>query len=123
MALGITELVSHGVVMVGPNASPEVQPLLHFGNWTRLFPSSLKTLSRRGEGGGTYASRLGFRMVYLQADEHGVLNDPYLDAWAVLGGAIYGQRTIENWVFELGEDGKAVAVEARMLRLKLIKEF
>lgn len=40
-------------------------------------------------------------------------------AWGTVGHVKYGQKTLDDWVFEMGEDGQAVALHLRALRVKL----
>jgi hypothetical protein len=35
---------------------------------------------------------------------------------------MYGARTMDDWVVEMGEDGKARAVDVRMMKVKLERE-
>jgi hypothetical protein len=119
--IGIVEVVSRGVQLVGPE-SPFVA-LYGAGTGGRLYPSQLKTVSKKGsDRDGTYTSRLGFRAVYFPASEEGTINDPCLNGWASMGAPIYGQRTLDDWVFELGEEGKADAVDFRLLRIKMQRQ-
>jgi hypothetical protein len=118
--LSILQLTNHGVEIFGTNVSPIVSS---FGikPTTQMFPTTLKTISKTADGTGTYESRLGFRMVYFQQDEAGVLGDPCLNTWTVFGAPTYGQRSLDDIVFNMAEDGTALSVELRMLRLTMTK--
>lgn len=118
--IGIVEMVGRGVDWSGPGGTLAL--LFGTGSGARLYPSQLKTVSKRANGSGTYTSRLGFRAVYLPKGETGNIEDPCLRGWAGLGAPIYGQRTLDDWVFELGEDGKAKTVENRALRVKMRRQ-
>ena len=50
------------------------------------------------------------------------VQDPGLMQWTSLGAPTYGARTLDDWVFEMGEDGKSKVVDVRMLRLKLTRK-
>lgn len=91
----------------------------HKAKPTLLYPSTLKTLRKKADGSGEYESRLGFRAIFWAADERGALEDPSMAAWGTVGHVKYGQRTLDDWVFEMGEDGLAVALHLRALRVKL----
>lgn len=96
---------------------------------TLLYPSTLKTLRKKksddrsvGLAGepGYYESRLGFRAVFWAAGDSGTLaEDPSMTVWGTVGHVKYGQRTLDDWVFEMDEDGRAVALHLRALRVKL----
>lgn len=118
--IGIIEVVSRGVRIIG-EGSPFVG-MYGAGSSGRLYPSQLRTVSRRKHGRGTYTSRLGFRAVYLSEGDTGTMVDPCMNAWASLGAPIYGQRTLDDWVFELGEDGRATVLDFRLLRVKLQRQ-
>ncbi len=124
VAFSILGLTSRSVALVGTGAaSSAVAALLDIGPTVRLFPTTLKTVRKKSDDSGTYESRLGFRMVSIAEDVPGELTDPCIDTWADLGGIIYGQRSVDDVVFHLDEDGRAVAVEIRMLRLKLTRQL
>lgn len=120
--LTVQSLISHGVPMIGPGSSPD-SPLatqLAIGNHTRLYPTTLKTVSRRSSGCGSYEARLGFRAGFQTQFISGTLQDPCILNWANLDGMTYGREAFDDWVFDLSEeDGKASAVNVRLLRLKL----
>ncbi|KAJ1324101.1 serine hydrolase [Microdochium nivale] len=118
----VKNLISQGVEVIGPN-SPFLQ-IYGAGQSARLFPTLLKTVSRsKRSGNGTFTSRLGFRASFFDAaGDLNALQDPGLRQWTSLGAPAYGARTLDDWVFEMGEDGKAGVVNVRMLRLKLVRE-
>lgn len=91
------------------------------GQVVLLYPSMLKTLSKRPNGNGDYESRLGFRAIFWARTESGTLEDRSMAAWGTVGHIKYGQRCLDDWVFELGEDGHAVALHLRAWRVKLRK--
>ncbi|KKP00490.1 hypothetical protein THAR02_07403 [Trichoderma harzianum] len=119
--LGIISLISHGVEIIGPE-SPLIG-LYGAGQSGRLYPSQLKTVSRHTNGSGTYESRLGFRATFFNETKPGELEDPCLFAWTGLGAPLYGQRSLDDWVFEIGEDNKATRLDVRMLRLGLERKY
>lgn len=91
----------------------------HKPKYTLLYPSTLKTLRKRSDGSGEYESRLGFRAIFWAPNKPGPLEDPSMAAWGTIGHVKYGQRALDDWVFDLGEDGRAVALDLRALRVKL----
>lgn len=115
--LGVLSLISRGVEVIGPE-SPLIA-IYGAGQSGRLYPSQLRTVSRREHKSGTYESRLGFRVTFFNETQAGEMEDPCLLAWTALGAPSYGQRTLDDWVFEMGEDGRAEVLDVRMLRLKL----
>ncbi|KAH8889003.1 beta-lactamase/transpeptidase-like protein [Thozetella sp. PMI_491] len=117
--LGVPSLISRGVELIGP-ASPLIQ-VYGAGQQGRLYPSQLRTVSRRSDGQGSYESRLGFRATFFNETQPGAVQDPCIMAWTALGAPVYGQRSLDDWVFEMQEDGIATALEVRMLRIKLAR--
>lgn len=71
---------------------------------------------------GTYDSRLGFRTTYFDATQPGEIQDPCLTAWTALGAPLYGQVALDDWVFEMREDGQAEALDVRLLRLNMKRD-
>ncbi|KXJ86467.1 beta-lactamase/transpeptidase-like protein [Microdochium bolleyi] len=119
--LMVKSMVSRSVEVIGP-ASPFLQ-VYGAGASARLFPTTLKTVRDKAAGDGTFTSRLGFRASFFNAS--GDLNDvqdPGLMQWTSLGAPAYGARTLDDWVFEMGEDGKAAVVDVRMLRMRLVRK-
>ncbi|KAH8895648.1 beta-lactamase/transpeptidase-like protein [Thozetella sp. PMI_491] len=84
----------------------------------RLYPSTLKSLCARNDG-DSYVCRTGWRAVIITPTEVETVMDTCLFAWANVGGQTYGDRGLDDWVFELGEDGKATALEIRVARVTL----
>jgi hypothetical protein len=120
-ALFVTSLISRGVEVIGPR-SPFIQ-LYGAGQFARLFPTTLKTVRKTEDGENTYTSRLGFRASFFNATgDVNEVQDPGLMQWTSLGAPTYGAVTLDDWVFETGEDGKSKAVDVRMLRLKMSRE-
>ncbi|KAI0441089.1 beta-lactamase/transpeptidase-like protein [Xylaria telfairii] len=113
----VTGLTSHGAQVIGPE-SPLIQ-LYGVGQFARLYPSNLRATSRTKGGSGTYDSRLGFRATYFNATEPGKVQDPCLQAWTALGAPLYGQVALDDWVFQMREDGQAEALDVGFLRLRL----
>ncbi|KAI0509418.1 beta-lactamase/transpeptidase-like protein [Xylaria bambusicola] len=113
----VRKLVSRGVQVVGPE-SPLIQ-LYGAGQYARLYPSNLRATSLSKSGCRTYDSRLGFRATFFNATEPGKVEDPCLEAWTALGAPTYGQVALDDWVFEIGEDGRAQSLDVRLLRLKM----
>ncbi|KAH8807394.1 beta-lactamase/transpeptidase-like protein [Xylogone sp. PMI_703] len=117
--LGISSLVSHGVELIGLE-SPLIQ-VYGAGQSGRLYLSQLRTVSKKADGTGNYASRLGFRATFFNETQPGKVQDPCLDAWTALGAPLYGSVALDDWVFEMGEDGKAEALLVRIARLRLVR--
>ncbi|KAK5628829.1 hypothetical protein RRF57_004544 [Xylaria bambusicola] len=115
----VRRLISRGVQVVGPE-SPLIQ-IYGAGQYARLYPSSLRATSLSKVGSGTYDSRLGFRATFFNATEPGKVEDPCLYAWTALGAPTYGQVALDDWVFAMGEDGRAQSLDVRLLRLKMKK--
>ncbi|KAI0401665.1 beta-lactamase/transpeptidase-like protein [Xylaria palmicola] len=113
----VTSLISHDVQVVG-SESPLVQ-IYGVGQSARLYPSNLKATSISEHGPGTYVSRLGFRATYFNATQPGKVQDPCLSTWTALGAPLYGQVALDDWVFEMSEDGQAEVLEVRLLRLRM----
>lgn len=87
----------------------------------RLYPSTLKTLSRLNGSQETYTSRRKFRAVTQPQLPPGTPVDPCLGTWANVDGVTYGERGLDDWGFELDPAGKATRLTIRMLRLKMQK--
>ncbi|GAW26447.1 hypothetical protein SAMD00023353_3200620 [Rosellinia necatrix] len=113
----VTSLVSRGVQVIGPQ-SPLVQ-IYGVGTSARLYPSDLRATSVSRDGLGTFDSRLGFRATYFNASQPGEIQDPCLSAWTALGAPTYGQVALDDWVFEMREDGQAGFLDVRLLRLRM----
>jgi len=113
----VTSLISHGVQVLGPE-SPFKQ-IYGVGESARLYPSNLRATSILKDELGTYDSRLGFRATYFNATQPGEVQDPCLAAWTALGAPLYGQVALDDWVFEMREDGQAETLDVRLLRLKM----
>ncbi|KAG9254832.1 beta-lactamase/transpeptidase-like protein [Emericellopsis atlantica] len=119
--LQVSGFTSRGVEIIGPQ-SPFI-PIYGAGQSARLFPSTLRTVRKTEDGAGTYTSRLGFRASFFNVTGGANdVQDPGLMQWTSLGAPAYGERTLDDWVMEMGENGKARAVDARMMRLKLERE-
>ncbi|KAI4594170.1 hypothetical protein KJ359_008712 [Pestalotiopsis sp. 9143b] len=119
--LQVSSFSARGVEIIGP-ASPFIQ-IYGAGESARLFPSNLRTVRNTKDGSGTFTSRLGFRATFFNAT--GGMNevqDPGLMQWTALGAPAYGARTLDDWVFEMGQDGKATTLNVRMIRVKLRRE-
>jgi hypothetical protein len=122
--LTVLALVSRGVPLIGPGTSPEGPMTSRFGvgNTTRLYPTTLKTLQRRSSGAGSYQARLGFRAAFVpNVLSAGTIQDPCIFNWANLDGINYGRQALDDWVFTMSEDGQAVAVTNRLLRLNFTR--
>ncbi|KAI0858788.1 beta-lactamase/transpeptidase-like protein [Xylaria cubensis] len=115
--LFVTGLTSHGAQVVGPE-SPLIQ-VYGVGQSARLYPSNLRATSRSKDGSGTYDSRLGFRAEFFNASQPGKIQDPCLSAWTAVGAPTYGQVALDDWVFEMQENGQAEALNVGFLRLRL----
>ncbi|KAI1365730.1 beta-lactamase/transpeptidase-like protein [Xylaria arbuscula] len=113
----VKSLISRGVQVVGPE-SPLIQ-VYGAGQYARLYPSNLRATSLTCDGTGTYDSRHGFRATFFNATEPGKVEDPCLYAWTALGAPTYGQVALDDWVFDIGEDGQAMFLDVRLLRLKM----
>ncbi|KAI6784647.1 uncharacterized protein J7T54_006693 [Emericellopsis cladophorae] len=119
--LQVSGFTSRGVEIIGPQ-SPFI-PIYGAGQSARLFPSTLRTVRTTEDGTGTYTSRLGFRASFFNVTGGASdVQDPGLMQWTSLGAPAYGERTLDDWVVEMGEDGRARAVDVRMMRLKLGRE-
>ncbi|KAI1125391.1 beta-lactamase/transpeptidase-like protein [Nemania abortiva] len=115
--LSVTSLISRGVQVIGPE-SPLVQ-IYGVGRSARLYPSNLRAMKKSIARPGTYNSRLGFRATYFNATQPGEIQDPCLSAWTALGAPLYGQVALDDWVFEMREDGRAEILDVRLLRVKM----
>ncbi|KAI0451260.1 beta-lactamase/transpeptidase-like protein [Xylaria acuta] len=113
----VTDLVSRGAQVIGPE-SPLIQ-IYGVGQSARLYPSNLRATSRSKGGSGTYDSRLGFRATYFNATQPNKIQDPCLTAWTALGAPLYGQVALDDWVFQMREDGQAEALDVGFVRLTL----
>ncbi|KAI1111601.1 beta-lactamase/transpeptidase-like protein [Nemania sp. NC0429] len=113
----VESLISRGVQVVGPR-SPLIQ-IYGVGQSARLYPSNLRAASLSKSRPGTYDSRLGFRSTYYKASQPGEVQDPCLPAWTALGAPLYGQVALDDWVFEMQENGHAEVLDVRLLRLKM----
>ncbi|KAI6476630.1 hypothetical protein MCOR17_000966 [Pyricularia oryzae] len=119
--LAVKSLFSRGIEIIGDN-SPFIS-MFQAGRSARLFPSNLQTVKQKTGGEGTFVSRLGFRASFFNATgDANAVQDPGLMQWTSLGAPTYGARTLDDWVFELNEDGAAKVVEVRMLRLRMERE-
>lgn len=115
--LVVKTLMSRGVMAIGPD-SPFIS-IYGAGQSARLYPSDLRTITRKHDDSGNYDSRLGFRATFFNSTEEGMLQDPCLMSWTAPGAPLYGQVALDDWVFELGEDGRAEVVDARIFRLRM----
>ncbi|KAI1734999.1 beta-lactamase/transpeptidase-like protein [Xylaria scruposa] len=115
--LFVTGLTSHGAQVIGPE-SPLIQ-VYGVGQSARLYPSNLRATSRSKDGSGTYDSRLGFRAEFFNASQPDKVQDPCLSAWTAVGAPLYGQVALDDWVFEMQENGQAKALDVGFLRLRL----
>ena len=115
--LGVPLMITRGKETIGPRS--KFADIFHVGKSGRLYPSGLKTVKESSSGKGEYASRLGFRATFFNETSGSELDDPCLMAWTALGAPTFGQVSLDDWVFELGEDGKAETLDLRMWRLKL----
>ncbi|KAI0111238.1 beta-lactamase/transpeptidase-like protein [Nemania sp. FL0031] len=113
----VTGLISRGVQVIGAE-SPLVQ-IYGVGHSARLYPSNLRATDISKNGLGTYDSRLGFRATYFNATQPDEIQDPCLSAWTALGAPLYGQVALDDWVFEMREDGRAESLDVKLLRLKM----
>lgn len=119
--LTVKSLYSRGTEVIGEN-SPFIQ-MFQAGQSARLFPSNLRTVMKKKNSTGTFDSRLGFRATFFNATGNpNAVQDPGLMQWTALGAPTYGARTLDDWVFEMNEDGTARVVDVRMLRVKLERE-
>ncbi|TLD05218.1 uncharacterized protein PgNI_09994 [Pyricularia grisea] len=118
--LTVKSLFSRGTEVIGDN-SPFIK-IFQAGQSARLFPSNLQTVKEKTSGEGTFVSRLGFRASFFNVTgDANAVQDPGLMQWTSLGAPTYGARTLDDWVFELNEDGTAKAIDVRMLRLRMGK--
>ncbi|KAI3321865.1 beta-lactamase/transpeptidase-like protein [Xylariaceae sp. AK1471] len=115
--LAVTSLISYGAQVIGPE-SPLIQ-IYNAGQSARLYPSNLRATSVLKDGSGTYDSRLGFRATYFNATQPNAIQDPCLLAWTALGAPLYGQVALDDWVFEMQEDGQAEFLDVRLLRTRM----
>lgn len=117
--LSVTSLVSRGVQIIGPGMNHENPMVSQLGvtNITKLYPTTLKTVLRKSSGCGDYVSRLGFRAAFQPHLVGGTLQDPCLLNWANLDGITYGREGLDDWVFEISEDGIVTGVVSRALQL------
>ncbi|KAK5992088.1 Beta-lactamase-like sdnR-like protein [Cladobotryum mycophilum] len=115
----IKSFVSYGVAIVGPGSPAD--NLLGLTNTTRLFPTTLKTVSPRSKGSGTFVSRLSFRGAFVPQMQPGVLQDPCMFTWVQVDTPTYGQKAMTDWVFNLSENGAVTSVDLRMFKLNLQK--
>jgi len=119
--LYVAGFFSRGVEIVGPQ-SPFI-PIYGAGQSARLFPSNLRAVRTTDGGTGTYTARLGFRASFFNATgDANDVQDPGLMQWTSLGAPMYGARTLDDWVFDMGEDGKATELDVRMMRVKLSRK-
>lgn len=99
--LFVERLVNDGVDLLGVlGAAGLVAPGATLGAW--LYPMGL-------EGGGKVAFRAAFGAKGKPADE-------LCSSWGSLDLVRYGGKAADLFIFELGEDGKTVAVELPALR-------
>jgi hypothetical protein len=88
----------------------------------RLYPTTLTSVcTKSGSCSEQYVCRTGWRAVFMPQTQTDVVMDPCLGAWGLVGASTYGGRGLDDWVFELGEDGKATGVEFRAARMTLKK--
>lgn len=113
----VKALMSRGVMAIGPE-SPFIS-IYGAGQSARLYPSNLRTISRKRDDSGDYDSRLGFRATFFNSTEDGQIQDPCLMAWTAPGTPLYGQVALDDWVFEMGEDGRSEFLDVRMFRLRM----
>lgn len=120
LGLGIEAFRSRGVTTLDLIAEAEGEAP---GYIPRLFSNTLQTISKSKTCNGTYISRTGWRAVYspVASTTNTTSAADGCGAWVAVNAPIYGQRTLDDFVFEMGEDGKAVAIDARTWRLKMTR--
>lgn len=92
------------------------------GNQTlsvRLYPTGLKTTAMRGDGDGTYTSRMSFRATFEALPQPS--NRGWCQTWTALDGELYGGVGVDEFVFGFSEEGDVAYVEWNALRERLIK--
>ncbi|KAJ4193819.1 hypothetical protein NW759_016559 [Fusarium solani] len=121
--LTVRSLVSRGVPLVGPGTYTGGIMASQFGvgNSTRLYPTTLKTVRNKVTAHGSYISRMGFRASFVPLVLPGTVQDPCILDWANLDGITYGRKALDDWVFEMSEEGLATGLNIRMLDLNLRK--
>ena len=86
----------------------------------RLFPTGLRTTKQKTGRSDTYVSRLAFRAVIDSLGEEGqnegVGFSVPCTAWAGVSGLMYGGVSLDEIIFELGEDGNATGITLPVLR-------
>ena len=91
---------------------PKMQPSV------RLYPTGLEETLPDGAG-----KKVAFRAVFedlsLPASSGSFVTD--CATWVGVTSVVYGSRPLDLFVFEMGADGRVVAVENEGLRVRLVK--
>jgi hypothetical protein len=120
--LGVEGWISNGTDMariaVALNSNVRQEYLDEMQPSVRLYPTGLE--EERADGG---LKRVAFKAVFedLGLPERSSSYVTDCSTWVGLTGVVYGSRPLDQFVFELGEDGTAVAVENGALRVRLVK--
>ncbi|PGH05521.1 hypothetical protein GX51_02859 [Blastomyces parvus] len=80
----------------------------------RLYPTDRETETRSG-------SRMAFRAVIQDLNEEADNGTPTCVSWMDVGVLTYGGAALDEVVFELGKNGKAVGLEVPALRASLVR--
>ncbi|KAH8896095.1 beta-lactamase/transpeptidase-like protein [Thozetella sp. PMI_491] len=109
MGLRLGNWISNGI-----SAADALSEALGFGELSpRLYPTTLKSMCAKDSDAGQYVCRTGWRTVFVQQTQTNSVMDPCLGAWGLVDALTWGGRGVDDWVFNVGEDGKAVALEFR----------
>lgn len=118
--IGIDRWVSNGTDMV----AVAVRYTLNYnvtGPSIRLFPTGLES----GGGGGGGERKVAFKAMIedTQKEDHGDrMFSTNCGTWVSQTVAVYADYPLDQFVFTLGDDGKAVSVVPLALRTPLLKE-
>lgn len=122
--LGVGPWISNGTEMtylavaLAANVSSEYWPKLRPS--VRLYPTGLWDSLPDGGGG----KRVGFKATFEDLASPAVVGRPFATdcaTWISVAGVAYGSRPLDSFVFEVGGDGKAVAVENLALRNRMVR--
>lgn len=112
--LFIDEFISNGTdfrqVLAGLNGIKDADALS-----IRLYPTHLISKTKQG-------SRRAFRAVFQDREEFADNGTPTCVSWMDVDSFRYGGASLDQFIFELDEDGKAVGVEIPALRVKLARD-
>lgn len=105
----VTSLVNNGVDVV--DAIARRKGITGSAVSFRLYPTNLRS-----------GSRMAFRAVFQNKDQFEDSGTPTCESWLNVDQIVYGSEALDEFIFDLEEDGRAKGVEIPALRVTLGKK-